>query len=225
MVWTVPFLSDVGGECNPGPWALVILNQSFSRELLDRVWPFCSWRACADGGANYLYDVVGENFTATYLPDLVKGDLDSIRPEVREFYASMGVTVVEDTDQDSTDLMKCVESISKLEEINPGVNYNVIILGGLSGRLDQTIHVLSFLHKERNRRLYTMVVTDDSLAWILNPGSHTIVLDTKRLGPTCGLLPVGVERAILSTSGLEWNLDNAESSFEGLMSTSNHVVQ
>ena len=41
--WTVPFLSDpiVDDKGASGEWALVILNQPFSRELLKRVWSFC----------------------------------------------------------------------------------------------------------------------------------------------------------------------------------------
>ena len=31
-------------------------------------------------------------------------------------------------------------------------------------------------------------------------------LDLEKLGPTCGLLPVGVNETVLSTSGLKWNL-------------------
>jgi hypothetical protein len=42
-LWTVPFLSDqtVDDKSTSGVWALVVLNQPFSRELLERVWSFC----------------------------------------------------------------------------------------------------------------------------------------------------------------------------------------
>lgn len=46
----------------------------------------------------------------------MKGDLDSLRPEVREWYASHGVQVIEDGDQYSTDLMKCVRAVQEKEE-------------------------------------------------------------------------------------------------------------
>lgn len=54
-------------------------------------------RYCADGGANRLFDrfVKGkgksEDFQGgdeEWLPDLVLGDLDSLRPDVKEFYES-----------------------------------------------------------------------------------------------------------------------------------------
>lgn len=106
-----------------------------------------------------------------------------------------------------------------------------------------------------------MALTDDSLAWVLDAarlvqsyslplkltcagqGEHIIHVDQTLLGPTCGLLPVGVASSRLSTSGLEWNLgaltnllclyqlaltllsDDTNSSFDSLVSTSNHVIK
>lgn len=52
----------------------------------------------ADGGANQLYDMVSNWPSANgtrvkltdYIPDIIEGDLDSIRPDVREFYRRLG---------------------------------------------------------------------------------------------------------------------------------------
>ncbi|KAG6861035.1 hypothetical protein C0995_004738 [Termitomyces sp. Mi166 len=103
-----------------------------------------------------------------YLPDLIKGDLDSIRDDVRSFYQSLGVPVVHDADQDSTDLMKCVSAIEEKESGRLDVEYDIVILGGLAGRLDQTIHTLSYLHKLRKTRKRVFVVTDDNVGWVLD---------------------------------------------------------
>ncbi|KAF5825709.1 thiamine pyrophosphokinase, partial [Dunaliella salina] len=55
-----------------------------------------------------------------FLPSVIKGDLDSIRPEVLAFYKGLGVPVVDSSaDQDTTDLTKCIAYIEehlKLEE-------------------------------------------------------------------------------------------------------------
>lgn len=56
-------------------------------------------------------------------------------------------------------------------------------------------------------------------------GAHEIAVDHERVGPTCGLLPVGVDSAVISTRGLRWDLHAQESGFEGLVSTSNHLVR
>ncbi|KAG6836822.1 hypothetical protein H0H93_002668 [Arthromyces matolae] len=143
---------------------------------------------------------------ATYLPNLIKGDLDSLREDVRSYYTCLGVPVIHDRDQNSTDLMKCVEGVEEEEKHRPGVKYDVVILGGLSGRLDQTIHTLSYLHKLRKTRERVFAVTDDNVGWVLDEGEHIIEINHNLLGETCGLLPVGIDSTILTTSGLRWNL-------------------
>ena len=94
--------------------------------------------------------------------------------------------VVKDPDQDSTDLMKCISSLEELESRTPDkpqvsictikmhfeteiiLQFTIILLGGLSGRFDQTIHTVSYLHKLAKRRHRTFVVTDDNIGWCLN---------------------------------------------------------
>lgn len=65
--------------------------------------PAAAVRVCADGGANRLYDELPamlpgqapDDVRAAYLPSSIRGDLDSIRPDVLDFYQRRGV-VVED---------------------------------------------------------------------------------------------------------------------------------
>ena len=53
-----------------------------------------------------------------------------------------------------------------------GQQFNVILLGGLAGRLDQTIHLLSYLHKLRKTRRSIVAVTDDNVGWVLDSVRH-----------------------------------------------------
>ncbi|KAJ3572407.1 hypothetical protein NP233_g3106 [Leucocoprinus birnbaumii] len=211
------------GSSTKHQYALIILNQPFSLSLLQRVWHSSSWRTCADGGANQLYDLLRRHHIdpRLYLPHLIEGDLDSIRCDVKEYYTSQGVSVVQNDCQNSTDLMKCVRAIEAKEHAElwrtkssdddmVSSQYDIVILGGLAGRLDQTIHTLSYLHKLRRTRERVYAVTDDNVGWVLDS--------------TCGLLPVGIDETILSTTGLRWNLTDHPSSFDGLVSTSNHLV-
>ncbi|ESK89035.1 thiamin pyrophosphokinase 1 [Moniliophthora roreri MCA 2997] len=216
--WSVNFL---GSHEESHKQVLVILNQPFSFHLLKRLWDSTHWHCCADGGANRLFEVTAGK--KTFIPDLIKGDLDSLRYDVQQHYSALGVPVIKDPDQDSTDLMKCIASLQEKEK-QDGQQYDIIILGGLAGRLDQTVHLLSFLHKLRKSREGVFAVTDDNLGWVLDSGEHSVAIDHQALGPTCGLLPVGIDSTILSTSGLKWNLTDHPSSFDGLMSTSNHLV-
>ena len=82
-----------------------------------------------------------------------------------------GIPVVRDGDQYSTDLMKCIASLEEYESsISEGSNnlHDIVLLGGLSGRLDQTIHTLSYLHKLRGSSRRIFAVTDDNVGWVLN---------------------------------------------------------
>ncbi|KAF9521683.1 thiamine pyrophosphokinase Thi80 [Crepidotus variabilis] len=221
--WNVEFLR---GHGTGRQLALIILNQPFSELLLSNLWKAAQWHCCADGGANRLYDTFQrDEDRKNYLPNLIKGDLDSIRPEVRRFYERQEVNVIEDDDQNSTDLMKCVHALQEKEVNESSAQYHIILLGGLSGRLDHTVHTLSYLHKLRKIREQVFAVTDENIGWVLDRGEHEIQIDHDLLGKTCGLLPVGIDQTILSTSGFRWNLTNQMSSFEGLMSTSNHLVR
>jgi len=105
------------------------------------------------------------------------------------------------------------------------------VLGGLSGRLDQTVHTLSYVHKLRKEREKVFVVTKESVSWVLDSvrfmrhrfifsnltdslqGEHDIIIDHRVLGETCGLLPLGIDSTVLTTTGLRWNL----SAFLGLL--------
>jgi len=240
--WDIPWAENKTEE-SWRPKALIILNQPFSVGLLRKLWPKCQVRCCADGGANRLHDSIGarsstevvdrvcphdcsatsDETSCPYTPNFVKGDLDSLRPDVREYYSSRGVPIILDQDENSTDLMKCLHEIESIEERN-NEKFDVILLGGLSGRLDQTVHTLSFLHKQRKKRPRMYAVTDENVGWVLDTGEHRIKLDFTEVGRTCGLLPVGISSTTLSLKGFVWNLEEQESSFEGVVSTSNAVI-
>jgi len=107
----------------------------------------------------------------------------------RRLQHSQGVPIVQDDDQDTTDLMKCVSALEKKEidegqgvrdrghfiveaadavlNLNDMQQYDVILLGGLSGRLDQTVHTLSYLQKLRKIRERVFAITDENIGWVL----------------------------------------------------------
>ena len=146
------------------------------------------------------------------------------------------MSVLHDGSEYSTDLQKCIEEIESAEK-NEGIEvsyqthsriqaenqYDLLLMGGLSGRVDQTVHVMSLLHKLRKTRPRSFILSSESLAWVLDEvsivvlpetladskGSHVIEIDHSTMGQTCGILPVGIDSAYVKTVGLKWNLGNS----------------
>ena len=95
---------------------LLILNYKLPC-VAPHLWHRCERRYCADGGANRLFDDMPRLFPdhhpdavrAAFVPDVIVGDLDSVRPEVLAHYREAGARCVDlSADQDSTDLHKAV---------------------------------------------------------------------------------------------------------------------
>jgi len=204
--------------------ALIVLNEPVTKFRLVQLWRNCSIHFCADGGANRVFDALGEEDRANFLPDLIKGDFDSLRKDVKSYYEQKGVTIIEDDDQYATDLGKCVKALIEHEKLCGLDQYRIILLGGLTGRLDQTAHTIHALHTFRHDRKETWVVSDQSVACLIDKGRHSFEIDFDWLGPTCGLLPFGTDSAHITTAGLEWDLYNAETSFDTMVSSSNHLI-
>ncbi|KAJ2749229.1 thiamine pyrophosphokinase, partial [Coemansia nantahalensis] len=206
--------------------ALLILNEPIprsARALLAAVWERASYRLCADGGGNRLYDLCEEDGTLGQLvPDAVVGDLDSLRPAVREYFEDRGATVHRYDDQDSTDFMKGLYYLdAELRKGQDARGCVVVVFGGLGGRLDHIMHTLKVLFNNHQQRRI-VVVSSENLTFVLPAGRNRILTSPLVDGPTCGILPLAGPTT-LTTSGLRWNLDRHPSSFEGLMSTSNII--
>ncbi|KAK9863949.1 hypothetical protein WJX84_005404 [Apatococcus fuscideae] len=210
-----PYLSGKVSASAP-PLVLLVLNYKLPRTTIN-LWHQASLRICADGGANRLYDEVprlldssseesDDEIRGQYLPQSIRGDLDSVRGDVRDFYAGKGVEITDlAADQDSTDLQKClhaVEEVTKLKEWELQA-CNILAVGALGGRLDHTISNLAMLH--RFSHLQLTLCGDGNLARLIQRGRTIIHVDPQTEGPQCALFPL-CGPATASTTGLRWNL-------------------
>ncbi|KAJ5105065.1 hypothetical protein NUU61_002412 [Penicillium alfredii] len=153
---------------SPTPYAILVLNQPINEKAFAVLGEHASYIICADGGANRLYDMLrGSSEESQNLPNAIVGDLDSIRPSVREHYEALEVSILEDPDQYSTDFTKCLEYLNAhaaeiIASPRRGVSttegdsdntasastsvLEIVILGGLGGRVDQAFSQIHHLY-------------------------------------------------------------------------------
>ncbi|XP_023645463.1 thiamine pyrophosphokinase 1 isoform X1 [Capsella rubella] len=213
-------------------YALVVLNQNLPR-FTPLLWEHATLRLCADGGANRIYDELplffphedASSIRNRYKPDVIKGDMDSIRRDVLDFYVSLGTQVIDEShDQDTTDLDKCIlyirDSASNLESSR----FQILATGALGGRFDHEAGNLNVLYRYPDTRI--VLLSDDCLIQLLPKNHlHELHIQSSLEGPHCGLIPIGTPSAKTTTSGLKWDLSNTEMRFGGLISTSNLVKE
>ncbi|KAJ0236222.1 Thiamine pyrophosphokinase 1 [Hirschfeldia incana] len=217
-------------ETSEKRYALIVLNQNLPR-FTPLLWQHAKLRLCADGGANRIYDELPLFFPHEdallirnrYKPDVIKGDMDSIRPDVLDFYLSLGTKVIDEShDQDTTDLDKCILYIrhSTLNQESPKLH--ILATGALGGRFDHEAGNLNVLYRYPDTRI--TLLSDDCLVQLLpKTHRHEIHIQPSLQGPHCGLIPIGAPAARTTTTGLQWDLTNTDMRFGGLVSTSNLV--
>lgn len=181
--------------------AMIILNSPIANPpspIFQKLWSLSSFRICADGGANRLYDAV-----RSYIPDLICGDLDSLDISVKEYYEQRGVDVIQDTNQENNDLDKalcairdwklkmttnslvqesiettiqgCVQGLSKRQEDNNNDNddgdvLQIFVYGAFGGRFDQEMASIQAMYRWRDEFHYRIALySDETFAILTRP--------------------------------------------------------
>lgn len=244
--------SDDAGEYKG--FGLIVLNQPLELRaaFYSKVWRNAVYHVGADGGANRVHDLAAPQDLAGVLSlDTVIGDLDSLRPEIREYWLEHGSELISYGDQYSTDFTKAVryiktfevpkdatftpsrsgarqEALRKVKE-GPKIR-DIVCLGGLGGRVDQGLSTLHHLYTFQKEPGYTsgkmFLLSSEAITFVLKAGTHRIQVrdgsSNLGLGKHIGIIPLK-EPSVITTHGLEWDVTDWLTEFGGQVSTSNHV--
>lgn len=170
--------------------ALLICNgEPPSRRLVLRLMRGSDAVVAADGGANVCrrYGI---------RPDIIIGDLDSLRTSTRRHFKTS--TVIHVTSQDNTDLEKALDFLVA-EKCS-----HVAIVGATGKRLDFTLGNLSVIWNY-TRRINLAIVGD---GWVALPVDRQRTV-AARTGTTVSLIPFGVCSGV-TLRGLRYPLTDAK---------------
>ncbi|KAL7629885.1 thiamine pyrophosphokinase [Parahypoxylon ruwenzoriense] len=165
------------------------------------------------------------------------GDLDSLSDESRSFFTTKPAdcTIIHDPDQYSTDFTKAVMFV---REKFPGSD--IVCMGGLGGRVDQGLSQLHHLYLFQTSPTYVdgriFFLSGESLSFLLKAGKHHIHvrepeaavgslvrMNGHPFAKYVGIIPIK-EPSVITTKGLEWDVQDWPTEFGGQISTSNHVL-
>ncbi|RMZ76263.1 hypothetical protein DV737_g4899, partial [Chaetothyriales sp. CBS 132003] len=210
-------------------YAVLVLNQPINGNALDAVIQHATFLVCADGGADRLrkYGESVKNGTGPRLPDVIVGDLDSLSDDTADYYRASGVEIVRQPDQGSTDFTKALSWIREAARQSLDDRpLDVIVLGGLGGRVDQAFSQIHHLYMarrdERLLRGSMYLLSEQSLSYVLDPGPNVIHIEPGYFEQNVGIIPV-CGQATITLKGFEWDVQNWPTEFGAQMSTSNHI--
>jgi thiamine pyrophosphokinase len=163
----------------------------------------------ADGGTRHI-------LALNLMPNAVVGDLDSIEPETVAELIAMGVDVERyPVAKDQTDLELAIERglCSGADEI--------LLLGALGGRLDQTLANLLIL-AQRNWPVPLQLAEGNELAQVLRSG-ESLTLHAAP-GSTVSAIPLSAVVTGITYAGLEYPLQDATLTIGSTRGVSNVVA-
>ena len=205
------------GEVDP---IVIVANghplESSVIQMLGPRWPI----ACADGGANrlasYRKKMKMEGQTSLW-PELVVGDLDSVRPATLRMLASSRTQVLLREDQDENDLSKCMKECSLRW---PSSQF--ILLSALGGSLQHTLANFSYISRWAS---HSPVCWSAKHSAVFFEPLVQHVLEDCPVRHSVGIFPMGRGCDRVTTTGLEWNLHNDALCFGELVSSSNRIAE
>lgn len=166
-------------------------------------------RIAADGGLQH-FDTLG------LAPHALVGDLDSVAPDRVAQLAAQGVVIERHRpEKDETDLELAIDYAAKAGATE------ILLLGALGGRLDQTLANLLILARD-DWQLPISIVEENQLATVLRAGQSLVIEGT--VGRVVSLVPLSKRVTGITYTGLRYPLDNATLAFGSTKGISNEMA-
>jgi thiamine pyrophosphokinase len=165
----------------------------------------------ADGGAKHY-------LAAGLWPNVVIGDMDSLSPAMIQDLKDHGSQFIEyPPDKDQTDLELAITYAANQDADE------ILLLGLLGGRLDQTMANLLLLTRDEWKDIKLIVSDEPDIAYLMHD-EDTVAIQGKP-GDIVSLIPLSEVVTEVSTHGLRWQLNQATLSFGSTLSVSNELLQ
>ncbi|MDR0879921.1 MAG: thiamine diphosphokinase [Clostridioides sp.] len=164
---------------------------------------------CADGGANYTYEM-------GIVPDYILGDLDSTSTDVVDFYREKGVSFKKfPSHKDETDSELCIILAKELDADN------IDFIGALGGRIDHTIGCIKLLAYTQEIGVYSRILTEKVEMYYLD--STDMILKGKA-GDTISVLAGKGDAEGVTLESLKYPLDDYYMSYSKPIGISNVML-
>jgi len=170
--------------------AVIFLNGVFPhRRIINTFSDNKDYIIAADGAANNLKKI-------NIIPDLILGDLDSIKRDVIKYYTNKDVPIIKFTEQETTDFEKALNFVLK-----SGIK-EIFIFGFTSLRTDHSLNNFSVLKRYRNKAEIKFIDDEFIIEFIKKD-----IKFKYRTGNVISLLPFPSAYGII-TKGLKYPLNN-----------------
>lgn len=104
----------------------------------------------------------------------------------------------------------------------------ILVLGTLSGRVDQGLGLLHEMIREETQNLGVRIwlFSETNVSFIMRKGRNTVLtgLSGEYFTRNVGIIPI-FGPAVITTSGLEWDVKSWATQMGHQISTSNHIVE
>lgn len=162
---------------------------------------------CADGGAKHLRKM-------RILPHVIIGDLDSINLQDKSFFENNNIKIIKHpVDKDLTDTELAANYAMEQNA------HDITFIGATGSRLDHTLANIFLLKKITEKKIKCRIIDDNNEIFLI-----TDKITLKKTNSFISLIPLTSKTEGVTTTGLKYELNNAEIKFGTSLGISNQIL-